>query len=119
MPVFSSRLQQNVSSEAQHNATVAILPVVATNATCSVRVAAVTKGGVGPFSSPVEVFVPASGKEIPVSVGGGCCGSTQCMLSLTGGLHRSGQSSLLPSHFVSARCCPHWPGYVNAAPGNS
>ncbi|XP_042672394.1 tyrosine-protein kinase Mer isoform X2 [Centrocercus urophasianus] len=51
----------NVSSEAQHNATVAILPVVATNATCSVRVAAVTKGGVGPFSSPVEVFVPASG----------------------------------------------------------
>uniref|UniRef100_A0A8C3M0Z9 Tyrosine-protein kinase Mer n=1 Tax=Chrysolophus pictus TaxID=9089 RepID=A0A8C3M0Z9_CHRPC len=51
----------NISSEAQHNATVAILPVVATNATCSVRVAAVTKGGVGPFSSPVEVFVPASG----------------------------------------------------------
>ncbi|XP_072188163.1 tyrosine-protein kinase Mer isoform X1 [Excalfactoria chinensis] len=52
---------QNISSEAQPNATMAILPVVATNATCSVRVAAVTKGGVGPFSSPVEVFVPASG----------------------------------------------------------
>ncbi|OXB74304.1 UNVERIFIED_CONTAM: hypothetical protein H355_006833, partial [Colinus virginianus] len=52
---------QNISSETQPNATVAILPVVATNATCLVRVAAVTRGGVGPFSSPVEVFVPASG----------------------------------------------------------
>ncbi|XP_074434761.1 tyrosine-protein kinase Mer isoform X4 [Larus michahellis] len=50
----------NVSAEAWQNASVAILPVVATNATCSVRVAAVTKGGVGPFSSPVEVFIPAS-----------------------------------------------------------
>lgn len=41
----------------------AVLPVAATNATCSVRVAAVTKGGVGPFSLPVEIFIPASGKE--------------------------------------------------------
>ncbi|XP_037261648.1 tyrosine-protein kinase Mer isoform X2 [Falco biarmicus] len=51
----------NVSAEAWQNASVAILPVVATNATCSIRVAAVTKGGVGPFSSPVEVFIPDSG----------------------------------------------------------
>lgn len=42
----------------------AVLPVVATNATCSIRVAAVTKGGVGPFSIPVEIFIPASGKEV-------------------------------------------------------
>ncbi|NXC46832.1 MERTK kinase, partial [Penelope pileata] len=56
-----SKGSQNISSEAQPDASVAILPVVATNATCSVRVAAVTKGGVGPFSSPVEVFVPSSG----------------------------------------------------------
>lgn len=60
---FPSSLQQNVSAEAWQNASVAVLPVVATNATCSVRVAAVTKGGVGPFSSPVEVFIPGSGKE--------------------------------------------------------
>ncbi|XP_068531290.1 tyrosine-protein kinase Mer isoform X1 [Anas acuta] len=52
---------QNISSEAQQNSSVALLPVVATNATCSVRVAAVTKGGVGPFSSPVEVFIPDNG----------------------------------------------------------
>ncbi|KAM9656941.1 tyrosine-protein kinase Mer isoform 4-T4 [Morphnus guianensis] len=50
----------NISTEAQPNTSVAILPVVATNATCSVRVAAITKGGVGPFSSPVEVFIPDS-----------------------------------------------------------
>ncbi|KAM6081855.1 tyrosine-protein kinase Mer isoform 2-T2 [Chlamydotis macqueenii] len=51
----------NVSAEARRNASLAVLPVVATNATCSVRVAAVTRGGVGPFSSPVEVFIPGSG----------------------------------------------------------
>ncbi|XP_065486529.1 tyrosine-protein kinase Mer isoform X3 [Caloenas nicobarica] len=54
----SSKGLQNVSAEARPNASVAVLPVLATNATCSVRVAAVTKGGAGPFSSPVEVFIP-------------------------------------------------------------
>ena len=63
---FPSSFQQNVSAEARQNASVAVLPVVATNATCSVRVAAITKGGVGPFSSAVEVFIPGSGKEMPV-----------------------------------------------------
>ncbi|XP_071661698.1 tyrosine-protein kinase Mer isoform X4 [Patagioenas fasciata] len=56
----SSKGLQNVSAEARPNASVAVLPVLATNATCSVRVAAVTKGGAGPFSSPVEVFIPGS-----------------------------------------------------------
>ena len=50
---FPSSLQQNVSAEVRQNASVAVVPVVATNATCSVRVAAITKGGVAPFSSPV------------------------------------------------------------------
>ncbi|NWI66736.1 MERTK kinase, partial [Todus mexicanus] len=57
----NSKGLQNVSAEARRNASLAVLPVVATNATCSVRVAAVTKGGVGPFSSPVEVFIPGHG----------------------------------------------------------
>ncbi|XP_052639862.1 tyrosine-protein kinase Mer isoform X1 [Harpia harpyja] len=57
----NSKELQNISAEAQPNTSVAVLPVVATNATCSVRVAAITKGGVGPFSSPVEVFIPGSG----------------------------------------------------------
>ncbi|XP_069706381.1 tyrosine-protein kinase Mer isoform X2 [Phaenicophaeus curvirostris] len=51
----------NVSAEARQNTSMAVLPVVATNATCSIRVAAVTKGGVGPFSSPVEIFIPDNG----------------------------------------------------------
>uniref|UniRef100_A0A8C0UMJ0 Tyrosine-protein kinase Mer n=1 Tax=Cyanistes caeruleus TaxID=156563 RepID=A0A8C0UMJ0_CYACU len=50
---------QIVSEEARLNGSAAVLPVVATNATCSVRVAAVTKGGVGPSSAPVEIFIPA------------------------------------------------------------
>ncbi|XP_064271554.1 tyrosine-protein kinase Mer isoform X2 [Passer domesticus] len=49
------------SNEVRLNGSVAVLPVVATSATCSIRVAAVTKGGVGPFSIPVEIFIPASG----------------------------------------------------------
>ncbi|KFP05586.1 Tyrosine-protein kinase Mer, partial [Calypte anna] len=57
----NSKGLQNLSTEAQHNASGVILPVVATNATCSIQVAAVTKGGVGPFSSPVKIFIPDSG----------------------------------------------------------
>ncbi|KFW90340.1 Tyrosine-protein kinase Mer, partial [Phalacrocorax carbo] len=53
----NSKGLQNVSAEVRQNASVAVVPVVATNATCS----AITKGGVGPFSSPVEVYIPGSG----------------------------------------------------------
>ncbi|XP_031360158.1 tyrosine-protein kinase Mer isoform X3 [Lonchura striata] len=49
-----------ISDEVRLNGSMAVLPVVATNATCSIRVAAVTNGGVGPFSIPVEIFIPAS-----------------------------------------------------------
>ncbi|XP_039386707.1 tyrosine-protein kinase Mer isoform X2 [Mauremys reevesii] len=51
----------NRSSEAQQNATVATVAIVVTNATYAVRVAAVTKGGIGPFSDPVVVFIPGDG----------------------------------------------------------
>ncbi|KAM4903982.1 tyrosine-protein kinase Mer [Sylvia borin] len=57
----NSEGMQIIRDEARLNGSVAVLPVVATNATCSIRVAAVTKGGVGPFSIPVEIFIPASG----------------------------------------------------------
>ncbi|XP_030802337.1 tyrosine-protein kinase Mer isoform X1 [Camarhynchus parvulus] len=57
----NSEGMQIVSDEVRLNSSVAVLPVAATNATCSIRVAAVTKGGVGPFSIPVEIFIPASG----------------------------------------------------------
>ncbi|XP_064271555.1 tyrosine-protein kinase Mer isoform X3 [Passer domesticus] len=56
----NSEGMQIASNEVRLNGSVAVLPVVATSATCSIRVAAVTKGGVGPFSIPVEIFIPAS-----------------------------------------------------------
>ncbi|XP_032911992.1 tyrosine-protein kinase Mer isoform X3 [Catharus ustulatus] len=56
----NSEGMQIASEEAWLNGSVAVLPVVATNATCSIRVAAVTKGGVGPSSTPVEIFIPSS-----------------------------------------------------------
>uniref|UniRef100_A0A803W6J6 Tyrosine-protein kinase Mer n=1 Tax=Ficedula albicollis TaxID=59894 RepID=A0A803W6J6_FICAL len=61
---------QIASAEARLNGSVAVLPVVATNATCSVRVAAVTKGGVGPSSVPVEIFIPAAPSSTPASGNG-------------------------------------------------
>ncbi|NWI47874.1 MERTK kinase, partial [Picathartes gymnocephalus] len=57
----SSEGTQMVSGEARLNDSAAVLPVLATNATCSVRVAAVSSGGVGPPSIPVEIFIPATG----------------------------------------------------------
>uniref|UniRef100_A0A8C0JAC7 receptor protein-tyrosine kinase n=1 Tax=Chelonoidis abingdonii TaxID=106734 RepID=A0A8C0JAC7_CHEAB len=57
----NSKITQNRSSEAQQNATVATVAIAVTNATYAVRVAAVTKGGIGPFSDPVVVFIPGDG----------------------------------------------------------
>ncbi|NXD19989.1 MERTK kinase, partial [Spelaeornis formosus] len=57
----NSEGMQVLSDEMWLSGSVAVLPVLATNATCSIRVAAVTKGGVGPSSAPVEIFIPASG----------------------------------------------------------
>ncbi|KAG8123134.1 hypothetical protein E2320_018491, partial [Naja naja] len=37
------------------------IPIVTTNVTCIVQVAAVTNGGVGPFSDPVAMFIPSNG----------------------------------------------------------
>ncbi|KAM9155035.1 tyrosine-protein kinase Mer isoform 2-T2 [Pangshura tecta] len=58
---WQSSMITNRSSEAQQNATVATVAIVVTNATYAVRVAAVTKGGIGPFSDPVVVFIPGDG----------------------------------------------------------
>ncbi|XP_034619850.1 tyrosine-protein kinase Mer isoform X3 [Trachemys scripta elegans] len=57
----NSKITQNRSSEAQQNTTVATIAIVVTNATYAVRVAAITKGGIGPFSDPVVVFIPGDG----------------------------------------------------------
>uniref|UniRef100_A0A7D9NKI3 Tyrosine-protein kinase Mer n=1 Tax=Xenopus tropicalis TaxID=8364 RepID=A0A7D9NKI3_XENTR len=43
------------------NSTAAFLPIKATNATCTVTVAARTNGGVGPYSLPVQLLIPGDG----------------------------------------------------------
>lgn len=105
---FPSSLQQNVSAEARQNTSMAILPVVATNATCSVRVAAVTKGGVGPFSSPVEVFIPSSGKEMPIPACAVCMqGRVMGKSAGRAFLAQPRPFGIPPSSF---RCFPRQPG---------
>ncbi|XP_006105776.1 tyrosine-protein kinase Mer [Myotis lucifugus] len=53
----SEELSEEVGQDGSH----AQIPVHVHNATCTVRIAAVTTGGVGPFSDPVKIFVPAHG----------------------------------------------------------
>ncbi|XP_061481510.1 tyrosine-protein kinase Mer isoform X2 [Rhineura floridana] len=53
-------VSQNLSSHTGKDSSTIRIPIVATNATCIVRVAAITKGGVGPFSNPVGVFIPGN-----------------------------------------------------------
>ncbi|XP_015442943.2 tyrosine-protein kinase Mer [Pteropus alecto] len=54
---ISKELSEDIGQHGSH----AELPVQVRNATCTVRVAAITSGGVGPFSAPVKVFVPTAG----------------------------------------------------------
>lgn len=55
--------QKKLSEDVGQHGSRAELPVQVRNATCTVRVAAITSGGVGPLSAPVKVFVPTAGKS--------------------------------------------------------
>ncbi|XP_054978648.1 tyrosine-protein kinase Mer [Sorex araneus] len=57
----STETQQEFSEEVSQNDSHAQIPIEFHNATCTVRIAAVTKGGVGPFSKPVKLFIPVHG----------------------------------------------------------
>uniref|UniRef100_A0A480TIV1 Tyrosine-protein kinase Mer n=1 Tax=Sus scrofa TaxID=9823 RepID=A0A480TIV1_PIG len=59
----SAETSKELSEEAGQNSSLAQLSVQAYNATCTVRIAAVTTGGVGPFSDPVKIFIPAHGES--------------------------------------------------------
>ncbi|KAM6463929.1 tyrosine-protein kinase Mer isoform 2-T2 [Liasis olivaceus] len=56
----TSELSMNFSSHSSKDMNAIHIPFVATNATCVVQVAAVTNGGVGPFSDPVALFIPGN-----------------------------------------------------------
>ncbi|XP_045684645.1 tyrosine-protein kinase Mer [Phyllostomus hastatus] len=57
----SADASKELFEEVGQNGSHAQIPVQVHNATCTVRVAAVTTGGVGPFSAPVKTFVPVHG----------------------------------------------------------
>lgn len=70
--------QEELSEEVGQDGSHAQIPVHVHNATCTVRIAAVTTGGVGPFSDPVKIFVPAHGESwAPSAAGAVHPGSTQ------------------------------------------
>ncbi|XP_031297105.2 tyrosine-protein kinase Mer [Camelus dromedarius] len=57
----SAEMSKELSEEVGQNGSHAQLSVQVHNATCTVRIAAITKGGVGPFSDPVEIPIPPHG----------------------------------------------------------
>ncbi|XP_053520540.1 tyrosine-protein kinase Mer isoform X2 [Artibeus jamaicensis] len=57
----SADASKELLEEVGQNGSRVQIPVQVHNATCTVRIAAVTTGGVGPFSAPVKIFVPVHG----------------------------------------------------------
>ncbi|XP_034283435.1 tyrosine-protein kinase Mer [Pantherophis guttatus] len=57
----TSERSKNYSFSTNKDTNFIHFPFMATNVTCIVQVAAVTNGGVGPFSDPVAVFIPSNG----------------------------------------------------------
>ncbi|KAM9053470.1 tyrosine-protein kinase Mer [Megaptera novaeangliae] len=57
----NAETSKELSEDVGRNDSLAQLSVQVHNASCTVRIAAITKGGVGPFSDPVKIFVPAHG----------------------------------------------------------
>uniref|UniRef100_A0A8C4PJ80 Tyrosine-protein kinase Mer n=1 Tax=Equus asinus TaxID=9793 RepID=A0A8C4PJ80_EQUAS len=54
---------KELSEEVGQNGSRAQISVQVHNATCTVRIAAVTRGGVGPFSDPVKIPIPPNGES--------------------------------------------------------
>ncbi|XP_077139257.1 tyrosine-protein kinase Mer isoform X1 [Ranitomeya variabilis] len=52
---------KNVSNIENSSTSALVVPIRATNATCTVSVACVTVGGIGPYSEAVQVVVPSDG----------------------------------------------------------
>ncbi|MEE6474883.1 hypothetical protein FKM82_010524 [Ascaphus truei] len=61
MSKWQSFRTPNVDYYEKVNSTTAFIPIKATNASCSVYVAAYTKGGTGPYSEAVKLVIPGDG----------------------------------------------------------
>ncbi|XP_060610455.2 tyrosine-protein kinase Mer isoform X1 [Anolis sagrei] len=82
--VWQNSVSHNRSSHAGKDANGTHIPIVVTNATYIVRVAAVTNGGVGPFSEPVGIFVPGNGVAPTTSLSTTESGVTDSLIIILG-----------------------------------
>ncbi|XP_013378206.1 PREDICTED: tyrosine-protein kinase Mer isoform X2 [Chinchilla lanigera] len=80
----SDRTSKELSEEVGQNGSRAQISVQVYNATFSVRIAAVTKGGVGPFSDPVKIFIPVHGEVDYAPSSTPAPGSTEPVLIILG-----------------------------------
>ncbi|XP_007615881.1 tyrosine-protein kinase Mer isoform X2 [Cricetulus griseus] len=80
----SSETSRELSEEVGQNGSWAQIPVQIHNATCTVRIAAITKGGVGPFSEPVKISIPEHSRVDYAPSSTPAPGNTESMLIILG-----------------------------------
>ncbi|XP_034350581.1 LOW QUALITY PROTEIN: tyrosine-protein kinase Mer [Arvicanthis niloticus] len=80
----SAGTSKELSEEVSQNGSWAQIPVQIHNATCTVRIAAITKGGIGPFSEPVKVIIPEHSRVDYAPSSTPAPGNTESMLIILG-----------------------------------
>ncbi|XP_057637849.1 tyrosine-protein kinase Mer [Chionomys nivalis] len=80
----SSGTSKELSEEVSRNGSLAQIPVQIYNATCTVRIAAITKGGVGPFSEPMKIIIPEYSRVDYAPSSTPAPGNTESMLIILG-----------------------------------
>ncbi|XP_008838574.1 tyrosine-protein kinase Mer [Nannospalax galili] len=80
----SARTLKELSEEVGQNGSWAQIPVQIHNATFTVRIAAVTRGGVGPFSEPVKIIIPAQNEVDYAPSSTPAPGNTESVLIILG-----------------------------------
>ncbi|XP_051039382.1 tyrosine-protein kinase Mer isoform X2 [Phodopus roborovskii] len=80
----SSETSKELSEEVSQDGCWVQIPVQIHNATCTVRIAAITKGGVGPFSEPVKIIIPEHSRVDYAPSSTPAPGNTESMLIILG-----------------------------------
>ncbi|XP_029392687.1 tyrosine-protein kinase Mer isoform X1 [Mus pahari] len=80
----STGTSKELSEEVSQNGSWAQIPVQIHNATCTVRIAAMTKGGIGPFSEPVTIIIPEHSRVDYAPSSTPAPGNTDSMLIILG-----------------------------------
>ncbi|XP_041526346.1 tyrosine-protein kinase Mer isoform X3 [Microtus oregoni] len=83
-PFQNCSIQKELSEEVSQNGSLAQIPVQIYNATCTVRIAAITKGGVGPFSEPMKISIPEYSRVDYAPSSTPAPGNTESMLIILG-----------------------------------